>query len=77
MMHGHQLETLTEELRLATYDGLTAEAALAMVNTLPVIRRLARTRYPDVTGFATGTPGFPSKVRRNEFDAAWRAAGRA
>lgn len=70
-MHDHQMATLISELRQPHYADMTPQQAFEAVNQRETIRRLGRTRYPDVTGFGTGVPGFPNRVRRSEFDEAW------
>lgn len=70
-LHAHQQATLKAELADSAYNGLSADEAFSRITSAEVSKRLARTRYVGVSGFPTGAPGFPNKVRRADFDAAW------
>lgn len=70
-LHPHQMATLAAELADAAYGGLSADEAYHRIASLPVAKQLAATQYAGVDGFPTGTPGFPNKVRRADFDIAW------
>lgn len=70
-LHPHQMETLAAELADATYGGLSADEAYERIASRDTAKRLAATQYEGVSGFPTGTPGFPNKVRRADFDIAW------
>lgn len=70
-LHPHQIATLAAELADAAYGGMSADDAYDRLTSPEVAKRLARTQYGPLDGFPSGTPGFPNKVRRADFDTAW------
>lgn len=68
----HQQQTLREELATDRYAGLSVDEAYAELIARPIALRLARTRYSFIGKEKQTMPGFPSKVRRADFELIWK-----
>lgn len=84
----HQHEALVEELKRPEFDNLSADEVFQAFQNSPYMKRLAATIFMTRTKFerlhpkrrpkkvifveADNLPGFPNKLKREWFDAAWK-----